>query len=203
MRTRDPRVQARADHNDLVVVVALGSLAVALLMYSGIRRIADLFASPGALTVEMPIPSQPITAQIGTGADALVTDAVVIVSGVNTVSIACLVLGIVINTLGLTGATVVAVLACRRLISGIIFDTVNVRLMYAISMCLLVAGVGQYSLSIMGLNGVYEALDAEFSDHVQLIFAEVPTFAAAVATGVLPIVFRNGAVLRNETEGLV
>lgn len=200
---KTPEKQARADRNDLSTAIVVGALVVLYLLYDGIRRVRELFETPGMITAEAPIPAQRLTADVGDGAQATVTSAALVVDGVNIVSIVSLVTAIVVHVLGLVAVAVLAVLVCRRLGRGIVFDAVNTRLMFWISMSLLIGGLGETWFLNMGLNGVFAALGAEFDGQTELILEVVPMFAVAIAVGVLVIIFRRGAALQRETEGLV
>lgn len=200
---KTPQKQAASDRNDLSTAIVVGALAVLALLYDGIRRVAALFAEPGLITVEAPIPAQSITADLGEGAQATVTSAALAVDGVNIVSVVSLVTAIVVHVLGLMTVAVLAVLVCRRLSRGVVFDATNTRLMFWISMSLLIGGLGEAWFLNMGLNGVFAALGADFDGQAGLLLEAVPMFAVAMAVGVLVIIFRRGAALQRETEGLV
>jgi hypothetical protein len=127
-----------------------------------------------------------------------------IVHDVNTLSVVCLVLGIGLTTTGLVTATVLGTVLCRRMLQAKVFDRVNVRLTFAISLVLLVTGIGGGMwFPTMGLNGVFAAIGAEFNDQPRLLLDSTPVLVAALAVGVLVIVFRRGTALQRETEGLV
>jgi hypothetical protein len=55
----------------------------------------------------------------------------------------------------------------------------------------------------MGLNGLFATLGAEYDGQWGALSVLFPWFLAAIAVGVLVIVFRRGEHLQRETEGLV
>ncbi|WP_460796553.1 hypothetical protein [Microbacterium sp. GXF0217] len=194
----------KSDRSDLSFAVTVGALVVAFLVYDGIRQLVELFETSGAVTVRTRVPEQEITVAIGSGAPGTVDLATLVVSGVNSVSVASLVVSIVASTSALVAAAVLGVLVCRRLFRGIVFDATNTRLTFWMSMSLLAAGLLGAWFENMGLNGVFAALGGSFDDGRWLLFGDaIPLYVAAIAVGVLVIVFRRGAALQKETEGLV
>ncbi|WP_460800794.1 hypothetical protein [Microbacterium sp. GXF6406] len=203
MGMKDARAQARRDREDLLTGIGVGALAVGYVLYRGIGGIAEMFSNPGAVTVRVPLPDQQITASIGDGAPAIVSSGTVIAPGVSVVAIVFLVMATVAGMLGLILAAVTGVIVCRRLLQGIVFDVVNTRLLFTLSIALLVAGLGEAFFRNMGLNGVFAALGGDFDGSPGLILEAVPLFIAAIAVGVVVIPFRRGTALQRETEGLV
>lgn len=204
MNSKDAAKQARADRNDFNVAIAVGALVIGWLLFDGIRGIAGLFAAPGSVTVTTRMPAQEITAAIGEGATATVESAILVVADVSTISVVSLVLAIALRALCLIAVAVLGVIVCRRLMRGILFDGVNTRLTFVMSVGLLVAGLIGPWFENMGLNGVFAALGSEFGDQRWLLFADgIPLFIAAIAAGVLAIVFRRGHSLQKDAEGLV
>lgn len=201
---KDPARQIKADNNDLNTAIVVGALVIGLLLYDGIRRISELFSTAGAVTVTAGVPAQEITAAVGGGAPATIHTATLIVTDVNALSIASLVLAIALRALCLIAVTALGLVLCRRLLQGIVFDRTNTRLTFAMSMGLLAAGLAGPWFDNMGLNGVFAALGSEFSDGPGLLVRDgVPLFIAAIAVGVLVIVFRRGTALQRDAEGLV
>ncbi|HWS50496.1 MAG TPA: hypothetical protein VN241_05760 [Microbacterium sp.] len=201
--TRDPQVQAKRDRADLVTAVVVAALAVAVLLYDGVSRISALFVTPGAITVETPFDAQTVTVDVGGGTPATVASATLVVQDVNAVSVVSLVAAIVIGTAGLIAAAVLAAAVCRRLLRGHVFDRVNVILTFWVSLSLLIGSLGAVWFHNMGLNGVLAAVGGEFDGQAELMLQAVPLFVAAMAAGVLVIVFRRGAELQRDAEGLV
>lgn len=195
--------QMKSDRNDLNTAIVVGGLVIAWLLYDGIRALVQLFATAGSVTVTTRIPAQELTAAIGAGTTGTVDTATLTVENVNVISIVCLVLAIVLRTLCLVGAAAVGVILCRRLMRGAVFDRMNSRLTFAMSIALLVAGLAGCWFENMGLNGVFAALDGEFDDQWLLFADEIPLLIAALAVGVLVIVFRRGSALQRDAEGLV
>lgn len=194
----------KADRNDLNYAIAVGALVIGWLLYDGTRRVVDLFGTAGSVTVTTRVPAQEITAAIGKGAQAIVDSATLVVSDVNAISIGSLVLAIALRALCLIAVAVLGVILCRRLLRGIVFDRVNTRLTFAMSMGFLAAGLIGPWFENMGLNGVFAALGGEFDDQRWLLFSDgIPLYVSAVAVGVLVIVFRRGTALQKDTEGLV
>lgn len=200
---RTPELQARRDRSDLLTGIIVGALVIAFLLVRGTNALVSLFATPGAVTVDAPLPAQVISTRLGDGAAATITSGTVVVADVNTVSVICLVLAIVLSTLGLVAAAVLGVSSCIRMLRGRVFDQVNVRLLFSLSLSLLIAWAGEYWFRIMGLNGVFAALDDEFRAQTELTLAGISLVVAAVAVGVLVIVFRRGVALQRDAEGLV
>ena len=88
------------------------------------------------------------------------------------------------------------------LVTGVIVGAVAVSV--AVSMSLMLAGLLGPWFENMGLNGVFAALGGDFGDGRWLLFRDgIPLYIAAIAVGVLVIVFRRGADLQKDTEGLV
>lgn len=193
----------KSERDDLNTGIIVGALVVAWLLYDGVRRIADLFATAGAVTVSTRVPAQEVTVSVGSGAPAVVDSATLVVADVNAVSVGSLVLAIALPALCLIAVAVLGVMVCRRLMRGILFDRVNTRLTFAMSMGLLAAGLVGPWFENMGLNGVFAALGGDFNDQWLLLADEIPLFVAAIAVGVLVIVFRRGTDLQKDTEGLV
>lgn len=201
---KDIATQAKADRNDLLTAIIVGALVIGVLVYDGVQRLTTLFGTAGAVTVMAPVPLQQITAAIGDGAVALVDSAILVADGVNVVSVVSLVLAIALRTLCLITVAALGVILCRRLLRGVVFDQVNARLTFVMSMGLLAAGLVGPWFENMGLNGVFAALGGDYGDARWLLFRDgVPLFVAAIAVGVLVIVFRRGVRLQKETEGLV
>lgn len=202
--TKDPELQAKRDRNDLVTGIAVGAIVVGILVNDGIQRMLDLFAVPDAVTVTTRVPAQEITAAVGGGVPATAEIVTLTASGVNAISVASFVIAIILRAACLITVAVIAVIVCLRLLRGIVFDRVSTGLTFAISMLLLVAGLAPHFFETMGFNGVFAALDGDFSDGRWLLFRDgIPLYIAAVAVGVLVIVVRRGDVLQRETEGLV
>lgn len=195
--------QAKSERNDLNSAIVTGALVVGWLLYDGIRRIAALFAAPGAVTVSTPVPAQKVTISVGAGAPATVDAATLTVADVNMISVISLVLAVALPALCLIAVAVIGVLVCRRLLCGVVFDRVNTNLIFTMSMGMLAAGLIASAFTIMGLNGVFAALDGEFDDQWLMFAEQIPLLLAALALGVLVIVFRRGTALQKETEGLV
>ena len=193
----------KSERDDLNAGIIVGALVVAWLLYDGVRRIADLFATAGAVTVSTRVPAQEVTVSVGSGAPAVVDSATLVVADVNAVSVGSLVLAIALPALCLIAVAVLGVMVCRRLMRSILFDRVNTRLTFAMSMGLLAAGLVGPWFENMGLNGVFAALGGDFNDQWLLLADEIPLFVAAIAVGVLVIVFRRGTDLQKDTEGLV
>lgn len=201
---KDPITQAKADRNDLLTAIIVGALIIGGLLYDGIRRISELFGTPDAVTVTTPVPTQQITAAIGAGTAATVDTATLVVEGVNTLSVVSLVLAIALRALCLMAVAALGIVVCRRLLRGVVFDRLNTRLTFLMSGGLLVATLIGPWLETLGLNGVFAAAGGEFNDARWLLFRDgTPLFVAAIAVGVLVIVFRRGTRLAQETEGLV
>lgn len=201
---KDIATQAKADRNDLLTAIGVGALVIGVLVFDLVQRLGILFSTPGAVTVSAPIPQQQITAAIGAGTAATVDTASLAVADVNLVSVICLVIAIVVRALCLIAVAALGVAVCRRLLRGVVFDPLNARLTLIMSMALLAAGVIGPWFENMGLNGVFAALGGEFGEARWLLLRDgVPLFVAAIAVGVLVIVFRRGVRLEKETEGLV
>lgn len=195
--------KVKSDRDDLNTGIIVGALVVAWLLYDGVRRIADLFATTGAVTVSTRVPAQEVTAAIGEGASATIDSATLVVADVNAISIGSLVLAIGLPALCLIAVAALGVIVCRRLMRGILFDRANTRLTFAMSMGLLATGLLGPWFENMGLNGVFAALGGDFDDQWLLLADEIPLFVAAIAVGVLVIVFRRGTDLQKDAEGLV
>lgn len=195
--------QVKSDRNDLNTAIIVGGLVIAWLLYDGIRTLVQLFATAGSVTVTTRVPAQEFVVGIGAGASATVDTATLTVEDVNVVRVVCLVLAIVLRTACLVGVTALGVLLCRRLMRGAVFDRVNSRLTFAMSMGLLAAGLAWAWFENMGLNGVFAALGGEFDGQWMLLMDGMPLFIAAIALGVLVIVFRRGTSLQRDAEGLV
>src|SRR5690606_35156881 len=82
----------KSERDDLNTGIIVGALVVAWLLYDGVRRIADLFATAGAVTVSTRVPAQEVTVPVGSGAPAVVDSATLVVADVNAVSVGSLVL---------------------------------------------------------------------------------------------------------------
>lgn len=203
MMARTPELQARRDRSDLVTGIIVGALVVAYLLFRGTSAVASLFATPGAITVDAPIPTQEITTRLGEGAVATITSGTLVVANVSTVSVICLVLAIVLSTLGLVAAAAIGVSSCIRMLRGSVFDQTNVRLLFALSLSLLFAWAGEYWFRNIGLNGVYAALDEDFRGHSAFDLTGIPLIIAVIGIAVLLIVFRRGTALQKDAEGLV
>ncbi|MGM7698792.1 hypothetical protein [Microbacterium sp. A84] len=204
MTSRTPQLQAKRDRNDLLTGIAVGAIVVGILVNDSIQRLVDLFAVPGSITVTTRVPAQEITAAVGGGVPATAEMVTLTASGVNVISVASLVIAIVLRALCLISVAVFAVIVCLRLLRGIVFDRVNTGLTFTISILLLLAGLGPHFFETMGFNGVFVALGGDFSDGRWLLFRDgIPLYIASVAVGVLVIVFRRGAAMQREIEGLV
>ncbi|WP_243229615.1 hypothetical protein [Microbacterium sp. CIAB417] len=204
MAGRDPSTQVRRDRNDLVTGVIVGAVAVGLLSFDAVQRILVLFGTPGAVTVSTRVPAQEYTALIGPGTPAVVETATLTATDVNTISVVSLVVAIMLRSLCLIAAATLSVMVCLRLLRGVVFDRVNSGLTFAVSMSLMLAGLLGPWFENMGLNGVFAALGGDFGDGRWLLFRDgIPLYIAAIAVGVLVIVFRRGADLQKDTEGLV
>ncbi|MGP6177334.1 hypothetical protein ACTU6U_08535 [Microbacterium sp. A196] len=195
--------QVKSDRNDLNAAIVVGGLVIAWLLYDGIRALVQLFATAGSVTVTTRVPAQELTVAIGAGAPATVDAATLTVENVNGVSTVCLVLAIALRAVCLVGVTALGVVLCRRLMRGAVFDRVNSSLTFAMSIGFLAAGLAWAWFENMGLNGVFAALGGEFDGQWLLFLDGIPLFVAAIALGVLVIVFRRGASLQKDTEGLV
>ncbi|MDQ0642813.1 hypothetical protein [Microbacterium murale] len=203
MMARTPELQARRDRTDLWTGIIVGALVIAFVSFRGTSAVVSLFATPGAITVDAHIPAQVITTRLGEGTEATVTSGTLVVADVNTVSVICLVLAIVLGALGLAAAAALGAWSCIRMLRGTVFDQLNVRLLFALSLSLLLAWAGEYWFRNMGLNGVFAAIDEDFRGQTAFNLATVPLLVAAIAVGVLVIVFRRGTALQKDAEGLV
>ncbi|WP_300267744.1 hypothetical protein [Microbacterium sp.] len=203
--TKDAKGQnaLRGQQHDLLYGVGWALIASGFVLYDSIRRILELFSTPGAISARSPLPPQQIEAGVGSGVSAVMDSAVLIVPGVNTVSIVCLVLSIALGAVGLIGAAVLVAALCVRLLRGSVFDRINIRLLAAISLSLTGAALCTMAFRTMGLNGVFAAVGGSFDEQRQLFFEQLPLFGVAFAVAVLIVVFRRGALLQKETEGLV
>lgn len=200
---RAPELQARRDRTDLWTGIIVGALVIAFVLFRGMSAVVALFATPGAITVDAPIPAQDVMTRLGEGTQATVTSGTLVVADVSTASVICLVLGIVLSTLGLVAAAAFGVSSCIRMLRGTVFDQLNVRLLFALSLSLLLAWAGEYWFRSMGLNGVFAALDDGYRGQNPLNLTGISLVVAAIAVGVLVIVFRRGVALQRDAEGLV
>lgn len=201
MMARNSEVQHY--RNDILYGIVACLIATGFVVYDSIQRIGELFSAPGAISARTPLPSQGITAEVGGGTSATIDSAVLTVPGVNTVSIVCLVLGIVLSAVGLILAAVLAATVCVRLLRGIVFDRINIGLLTAVSIALTAAALCDMAFRTMGLNGVFAAAGGEFNAQRGLLFEQLPLFGVAFAVGLLVIVFRRGVALQKDAEGLV
>lgn len=197
------RRRAQPYRNDLLWGVAWCLGASAFVIYNGTQRLLELFATPGAVSARAPLPAQSLTAEVGDGIPAFVDSAVMTVPGVNTVSVVCLVLGVVLSAIGLIGGAVLAAVLCVRMLRGIIFDRINTRVLSAISISLACAAICDMGFRTLGLNGVFAAAGGEFNADRQLFFDQLPLLGVAFGIATISIVFRRGAALQRDTEGLV
>lgn len=196
--------QQRRDRNDLGTTIAVGLLAIGWLVYDGIRRIVELFQTAGSVTVTTRVPAQDATVDIGDGADAVISWATLTVPDVNVISVVSLVLAIVLRAVLLIAVAALGVALCRRLLRGIVFDRINTMLTFWMSIGLLSGGLAPVWFENMGLNGVFAALGGEFDGFRPLLFGDsIPLFVAAIAVGMLVLVFRRGSELQQDAEGLV
>ncbi|GAB3595811.1 hypothetical protein [Microbacterium tumbae] len=199
---RSPKLQQQRDRNDLNTTIVVGLLAIGWLLYDGIRRLAELFQTAGSVTVATRVPAQDVA--VGDGAEAVMTSAILTVPDVSDLSVISLVLAIVARAALLIAVAVLGVVLCRRLLRGVVFDRVNTRLTLGMSIGLLAAGLGPVWFENIGLNGVFAALGAAFDEFRWPLFGDaVPLFVAAIAVGMLVLVFRRGAELQKDAEGLV
>jgi hypothetical protein len=203
MMARTPELQARRDRSDFFTGIIVGALVIAFLLFRGTNAVVSLFSTPGAVTVDVPLPAQVVSTRLGDGTEATITSGTLVVTDVNTVSMICLVLAIVLSTLGLVAAATLGVSSCIRMLRGKVFDQVNVRLLFSLSLSLLIAWAGEYWFRYMGLNGVLAALDDDFRGQSAPTLEGISLAVAAVSVGVLVIVFRRGAALQKDAEGLV
>ncbi len=203
MMTRTPELQARRDRGDLWTAVVVGTLVAAGIAAIAIREIRGLFGVPGTVTATVPVDPQTVPLSVGTGIAGTITSAEVSVADVSPVAIACLVIAVVLTAVGLIAATALGSLVCVRMLRGSVFSRQNTRALFAISMLLLAAPLAGSFFSNMGLNGLFTSLGEEYDGQWAATLALAPWFLAAIAVGVLVIVFRRGEHLQRETEGLV
>lgn len=201
--TRTPELQARRDRGDLWTAVVVGALVGVGIAAIAIREIASLFSIPGTVTATIPVDPQTVPLSVGTGVAGTVSSAQVSVAGVSPVAIACFVIAIVLAAGGLIVATALGSLVCVRMLRGSVFSRRNTGALFAISMLLLFAPLAGSFFRNMGLNGLFATLGGEYDEQWAATLDLLPWFLAAIAVGVLVIVFRRGEHLQRETEVLV
>jgi hypothetical protein len=201
--TRSAELQAQRDRTDLWAAIIVCAVVIVVIVNQAVTAIAELFSVPGAVTTTVPIGPDAVPLPAGAGFTGTVISAQVSEPGVSPVATACFVIGIVLAALGLIAATALGCLFCVRMLRGKAFSRSNTRVLFAISMLLLLAPVAGSFFRNMGLNGLFAAAGSEYDGQWDATMALLPAFVAAIAVGVLVIAFRRGEHLQRDTEGLV
>lgn len=199
---RTLEAQARSDRADLRAAVVVSIVVAAVIVNQAYIALWGLFRTPGSVTTSIVVPAQTVPISLGSATEGLVTEAQVSVSGVAPVAVIFLVVGILITAFGLLAATILGALFCVRLLRGVLFIRSNTAILFAISMLLLGAPLLGSFFEHMGMNGVMARLGAEDVSQWAYTLQLMPILAA-MAVGVLVIVFRRGERLQRDTEGLV
>lgn len=201
--TCTPELQARRDRGDLWTAIIVGAVVAIGIAAVAVRAIVEMFSVPGSVTATIPVDPQTFPLSVGAGTAGTVTSAQVSVPGVSPVATACFVIAVFLSSGGLIVATALGSLVCARMLRGAVFSKQNTRALFAISMLLLFAPLAGSFFRNMGLNGLFATLGAEYDGQWGALSVLFPWFLAAIAVGVLVIVFRRGEHLQRETEGLV
>ncbi|MGI6877188.1 hypothetical protein [Microbacterium sp. gxy059] len=195
--------QNKNDRSDIGTVVTVGILVVAYILYVAVTRLSEMFSVPGSVTAPVPMPASDSTVSTGLDAAASADTVLLSVAGVNAISTGSFVVSIALPALAYASAALLGIRICRNLLRGDVFSPANARITTVAS--LLLAGgalVGAF-FRVLGLNGMLAAAGGDFGEHTRVMLDVAPVFLAAIAIGVLPVIFRRGLALQKETEGLV
>ena len=192
---------ARRDRANVWSALIAGLTLVVVLVVSTITALFVLFSTPGAVTVVVPFGPQ--SAVLDNGLDVVVASAQVTASGVDPVSIGCLVFSIVFPALVALAGIALGCAFCIRVLRGQVFSKENTQALLLIAVALIVTPVVTGWFRAMGSAGVLTALDAEFTSPWQIFESGLPIVFAGIALLVLVAAFRRGERLRRDSEGLV
>jgi hypothetical protein len=194
----------RSDRVDLWTVIVVGVVVAVFALVNAVVRIASIVPNK-KVDVLAPFFDTVAALPIGPGGelvDVRVDSAVLTVSDLPGVVVVALV-GAVLAELATTLVIVAcAMLLCRNLMAGNAFSRTNTRLVFTVSITLIVGTTLSSLFTTMGSNGAFATLSEGSYDGAVATANLVPYFVA-IALAAVALAFKAGERLRRETEGLV
>lgn len=204
----------RSETADAITVILYAAAALVTVAFATILRVASTFRETG-IAWTIPIDQQPISATTDSGAisiEGFADEAMVIASGVDTMSAVAIIAAIALWALAALLVIASVTLVAWNFLRGRFFVRANVRAFNVIGWTLVGAPILIVILETMGRNGVTAALGLGEGEPVHPIefWTIAPFFATGVTVGLVAVAFRRGirlqhekAALEKETEGLV
>lgn len=204
----------RSERADAITVILYAAAALVTVGLATVLRVGSTFRDDG-IAWSLPIDEQPISATTDSGQisiEGIAQEAMVLATGVNSVSIAAIVAAIALWALAAVAVIGAVTLVAWNFLRGRFFVAGNARAFDVIGWTLVLAPMAIVMLETMGRNGVTAALGLGDGEPVHPIefWAIAPIFATGVTVGLIAVAFRRGirlqqekVVLEKETEGLV
>lgn len=194
----------RSDRADLWTVIVVGVIVAVFALGNAIVRIASILPNTN-VDVLAPFFDTVAALPLGPGGapvDVRVDSAVLTVSDLPVVVVVALVSAVLVELAATLIIVACAMLLCRNLMAGRAFSRTNTRLVFTVSITLIVGTTLSSLFTTMGSNGAFAAL-SEGSYDGAVATADLVPYFAAIALAAVALAFKAGERLSRETEGLV
>ncbi|QEE60549.1 hypothetical protein FVA74_02415 [Salinibacterium sp. dk2585] len=192
------------ESTDLWTTIAAGAIAAVIVIVVTVLRMLDLFSVDG-IAARVPIPDG-LGAELplgGNPVESVVFEAQITSQDLARATVDSLAAAIIIPALAYLAVIGCAIAFCINLMRGRSFTRGNTRLVFATALIVLLGALFTQWATIMGANGTYAALGAEFDGQSAVMDDFWPAYLAAMGIAAVAIAFRRGERLQRDTEGLV
>lgn len=194
----------RSDRVDLWTVITVGVVVAVFALVNAIVRIVSIVPNKN-VDVLAPFFDTVAALPLGPGGelvDVRVDSAIVTVSDLPVVVVVSLVAAVLVELATTLIIVVCAMILCRNLMTGTAFSRTNTRLVFTVSISLIVGATLASLFTTMGSNGAFATL-SEGSYDGAVATANLLPYFAAIGLGAVALAFKAGERLSRETEGLV
>ncbi len=194
----------RSDRADLWTVIIVGVMVAVFALGNAVVRIASVVPNTN---VEVLAPFFDTVTALPLGLDGAMVDvrvdsAWLTVSDLPVIVVVSLIATVLVDLAMTLVIVASAMLLCRNLMAGNAFSRTNTRLVFTVSITLIVGTTLSNLFTTMGTNGAFATLSQGSYDGAVATGNIVPYFAA-IALGAVALAFKAGERLQRETEGLV
>ena len=204
MTAESPTRPTRSDKADLWTVIVVGVAVAVFTLVNAIVRITSIVPNTN-VDVLAPFFDTVAALPLGPGGelvDVRVDSAILTVSDLPGVVVVALVGAVLVELATTLVIVACAMLFCRNLMASKAFSRTNTRLVFTVSIALIVGTTLSSLFTTMGSNGAFATLSEGSYDGVVATANLVPYFAA-IGLAAVALAFKAGERLSRETEGLV
>jgi hypothetical protein len=185
-------------------VIIVGVAVAVFAVVHAIVRIASIAPNVN-VDVLAPFFDTKTTLPLGPGGapvDVRVESAMLTVNDLPGIVVASLIAAVLVELAATLTIVACAVVLCRNLMAGKAFSRTNTRLVFTVSIVLIVGTALSSLFTTMSANGAFATLSEGSYDGVVATANLVPYFAA-IALAAVALAFKAGERLSHDTEGLV